>query len=195
MELTELEKKHAFSSQFMVNLWLYPIEQKYSMVMDEFKSAKEHYDNSDSEEEKAILTVKLQWLDAARITIEEEQERRACNRRYKPLDIPNVIPTPTEILESAMNELDADVKIIPPTVFVDYENGIRLTDNVEVEGQAWTKSVHQNMTEKQFIELYMNEGHTHIYSHMTDTQKKAALRLAYKACVPIPPKKVSISEK
>ena len=91
MELTELEKKHAFSSQFMVNLWLYPIEQKCSMVMNELKSAKEHYDNSDSEEEKSILTVKLQWLDAARITIEEEQEKRACNRRYKPLDIPNVV--------------------------------------------------------------------------------------------------------
>jgi hypothetical protein len=29
---------------------------------------------------------------------------------------------------------------------------------------------------------------------MTKEQKKAALRLAYKACVPIPPKKVSKSE-
>jgi len=63
-----------------------------------------------------------------------------------------------------------------------------MSDNVKVEGQAWTKSVHQNMTEKQFVDLYMNEGHTHIYPYMTKEQKKAALKLAYKACVPIPPK-------
>jgi|688.fasta_scaffold833729_1 hypothetical protein len=140
MELTELENKHAFSAQFMVNLWLYPIEHKYSMVMDEVKSAKEHYANSDIEEEKAILTLKLQWLNDALVTIEKEQERRACNRKYKPLDIPNVIATPTEkkftseqeikeMLEKGLRELesvcDAEVKIAPPTVLVDYENGIR----------------------------------------------------------------------
>ena len=63
-----------------------------------------------------------------------------------------------------------------------------MNDSVNVEGQSWTKSVHQHMTEKQFVDLYSNDEHTHIYPYMTVAQKKAALRLAYKACEPIPPK-------
>jgi hypothetical protein len=34
--------------------------------------------------------------------------------------------------------------------------------------------------------MYSGEGYDHIYPYMTKEQKKAALKLAYKACVPTP---------
>jgi len=69
-----------------------------------------------------------------------------------------------------------------------------MNDTVSIEGFGWTKSVHQTFTEKQFVDLYSGDGYDHIYPYMTKEQKKAALRLAYKACVPVPPKKGSKSE-
>jgi hypothetical protein len=36
--------------------------------------------------------------------------------------------------------------------------------------------------------MYSGDGYDHIYPYMTKEQKKAALKLAYKACVPIPAK-------
>ena len=63
-----------------------------------------------------------------------------------------------------------------------------MSDTVNIEGFGWTKSVHQTFTEKQFVDMYSGDGYDHIYPYMTKEQKKAALRLAYKACVPIPPK-------
>lgn len=67
-----------------------------------------------------------------------------------------------------------------------------MVDTISVEGYGWTKSVHQHMTEKQFVDLYMNDEHAHIYPYMTAAQKKAALKLAYKACEPIPPKATKV---
>jgi hypothetical protein len=69
-----------------------------------------------------------------------------------------------------------------------------MSDTISIEGFGWTKSVHQTFTEKQFVDLYSGEGYDHIYPYMSKEQKKAALRLAYKACVPVPPKKGSKSE-
>jgi hypothetical protein len=63
-----------------------------------------------------------------------------------------------------------------------------MSDTVSIEGFGWTKSVHQTFTEKQFVDMYSGEGYDHIYPYMTKEQKKAALKLAYKACVPTPPK-------
>jgi len=69
MELTELEKKHAFSSDFFVNLMLLP--NKYSTLNEEYKRAKECYISADSEEEKQIISLKLQWLHDALLVIEK----------------------------------------------------------------------------------------------------------------------------
>jgi hypothetical protein len=63
-----------------------------------------------------------------------------------------------------------------------------MSDTVSIEGFGWTKSVHQTFTEKQFVDMYSGDGYDHIYPYMTKEQKKAALKLAYKACVPIPAK-------
>ena len=138
MELTELEKKHAFSSDFFVKLMLYP--NKYATLNEEYKRVKECYSNAESEEEKQIIRLKLQWLHDALLVIEKAIPQNCHNRRYEPLDIPNVIPTPTEkkftsaeeikaMIEKGMNELECffegEVTIAPPTVLVDYENGRR----------------------------------------------------------------------
>jgi hypothetical protein len=90
MELTELEKKNAFSSDFFVNLMLYP--NKYSTLNEEYKRAKECYSNADSEEEKQIIRLKLQWLHDALLVIEKAEKQSYTNRRYEPLDIPNIVP-------------------------------------------------------------------------------------------------------
>jgi hypothetical protein len=112
MELTELEKKHAFSSDFFVNLMLLP--NKYSTLNEEYKRAKECYISADSEEEKQIISLKLQWLHDALLVIEKAEKQNYTNRRYEPLEIPNVVPTPTEsnITENAevqwhMDRMDA----------------------------------------------------------------------------------------
>jgi hypothetical protein len=138
MELTELEKKHAFSSDFFVSLMLYP--NKYSTLNEEYKRVKECYSNVDSEEEKQIIRLKLQWLHDALLVIEKAEKQNFHNRRYETLEIPNVIPTPTEkkftsaeeikeMLEKGMNELECffegEVTIAPPTVFMDFENGVK----------------------------------------------------------------------
>jgi hypothetical protein len=90
MELTELEKKHAFSSDFFVNLMLLP--NKYSTLNEEYKKAKECYISADSEEEKQIIRLKIQWLEDALLVIEKAQGQNYHNRKYEPLDIPNIVP-------------------------------------------------------------------------------------------------------
>jgi hypothetical protein len=61
-----------------------------------------------------------------------------------------------------------------------------MSDTISIEGFGWTKSVHQTFTEKQFVDMYSGDGYDHIYPYMSKEQKKAALKLAYKACVPTP---------
>lgn len=72
-----------------------------------------------------------------------------------------------------------------------------MTEHVNVEGQSWTVGVHAGWTERQFVDLYTNEGHGHIYDWMKPEAKKAALSLAWKqiqAELPKPEPKIKKSE-
>jgi len=114
-EQTEKYKKNLppagmFSSQFIVALFLLPIQQKYSMLKDYRTKVKLQYDSLECEKEKALIVEKLEWLDFALTLVEKEEIRRSENRRYEPLEIPNVVPTPTEQvnenLQSRLNTID-----------------------------------------------------------------------------------------
>lgn len=54
-------------------------------------------------------------------------------------------------------------------------------DSVTVEGMGWSKSVHATMTEQEFVSLYMNSDHGHVYEYMGAKDKERTLRLVYKA--------------
>lgn len=56
--------------------------------------------------------------------------------------------------------------------------------DVVVEGQSWTGSVHAGWSEKQFVDLYSNDDHKHIYDFMKPDAKKAALSLAWRQMQP-----------
>ncbi len=96
MELTELEKKHALTEQFLNELFFYPIEYKYSKIKEQSEAAVECFRNSESEEEMQILKQKIQWLHNALLVIEKAIPQNCHNRRYEPLEIPNIAPAQTE---------------------------------------------------------------------------------------------------
>lgn len=90
------QTKHGISEDLLNKLFFYPIDLKCSALKSERETAIEWFNKSENEEEKKELRDKLQWLHEALLVVEKASEQNCYNRRYEPLEIPNVIDTPTE---------------------------------------------------------------------------------------------------
>jgi hypothetical protein len=95
---SEIEKmlSEVFDEQFFVSVFLCPIEQKYSTLKDAAKLLRERLANSKNESVTEKINDTIKWLDDALLIIEKAQGQNYHNRRYEPLEIPNVVTTPTE---------------------------------------------------------------------------------------------------
>lgn len=59
-----------------------------------------------------------------------------------------------------------------------------MKESIVVEGYNWTVAAHAGWSEKQFVDLYSNEDHKHIYEFLKPDAKKVALSLAWKQMQP-----------
>lgn len=69
-----------------------------------------------------------------------------------------------------------------------------MKEHIVIEGYTWTVASQVGVTEKAFVELYMNEGHTHIYEGMKLDDKRKCLKLAWKMIQNELPKPVAVKD-